>query len=185
MLSKQAQRKLLKALKIADGAITTLVDNDKENDVELPAEITVFTAPELIAHDSSKYSEGKEAGVETAMKEFKKANNLDFKGKTLQDLHDYLIANMEDADAVKQLRDDVTTLTSERDTVKTELSALRLQTRIHAFIPDLNNGMNTAEAMSVMQANGFEFREEEGAIVAYRHGSKLMDADAQTYIAAD
>lgn len=185
MLSKEAQKKLLKMLKVSDDTIKTLVDDDKENDVDISKEITVFTTPELTIRDTAKYKAGQEDGLEVAIKDYKKSKGLDFKGKKLEDFEKHLTENKEDADIVGKLRETITSQLTEIDNYKGQLSATKLQSKIHAFIPDLNNGMNKAEAESVMRANGFDWKEEGGSIVAYRNGDKVVDAKLQTALKAE
>ena len=42
MLSKEAQKKLLKAIKVSDDIIATLVDVDTDTDVDLPANLRIY-----------------------------------------------------------------------------------------------------------------------------------------------
>lgn len=182
MLSKEGQKKLFKLLKISD---TSIIDDDVEHDAPEVRDITVFSADELKIRDISKFNDGTTTGVEMAIKEYKSQNGLYFKGRTLKALHDHVAAKGDQDETVTKLRDNVTTLTNELTTVKGQLSQTVLQSKIHSFIPELNNGMNKAEAMSVMQANGFEFKEENGVIVPYRSGSKVVDDKLQTALGAD
>lgn len=185
MISKKTAEALGKKLHIDPVKLKAAIDDEKEVDIDIPDDVTVFTKDELSTRDKVKYDEGKTVGVETAVKDFKKAKGLDFKGKDLESLHDHLSTKGEDKEVVEKLRTSVTTAERERDEARAEAGKIRLQSKIESFIPELNNGMNKAEALSVLQANGYDFKEEGGKVVAYRNGEKVKDGKLQTDVAPD
>ncbi len=185
MLSKKAIKALASKLKIDATELQTAIDAPEEKDITIP-EVEVFTADELKIRDTSKYTEGKTAGTEIAVKEavkaYKKENNLDFQGNKIEDLVKTVSAKTDQTDTINNLRKNITDLERERDAAKTQASQVMLQSKIHAAIPETNNGMSKAEVEAVMKANGYDFKEENGKIVTYRNGEKVKDAKLQTEV---
>lgn len=84
MLSKEEQKKLLKALKFDDAAIAKLVDDAAELPVEIPATVQIFTPEELTARDANLINqsvadakkEAEKQGKELIVKAIKKKLNI-------------------------------------------------------------------------------------------------------------
>ncbi len=186
MISKKTLKALVKKLGIDETKANAAIDSTDEVDLDIPeVEVhpkgaKVFTDAELATRDKAKYDEGKVAGVETEIKEYKKANGLDFKGKTLKDLHEAVKVKGDDAEVVEKLRKTVTELETERDNARAEAGKVMRRQKIHEAIPEVNNGMSKREVEALMEANGYEFKEEGGKIVPYKDGEKVKDAKLQT-----
>lgn len=192
MISKKSAAEWGKKLNIDPVKLKAAIDADDEQDIDIPADVkvfkgdvTAFSKEELATRDKSKYDEGADAGVEVAVKTFKKENSLDFKGKDLKSLHEHLTTKGEDKEVVEKLRGTILEKEKALAEALSKADSVELQSEVLGYIPELNNGMTKKEAMSVMQANGFEFKKEDGKTVAYKNGSKLKDDKLQTEIGAD
>lgn len=174
MIAAKTINSWAKKLHIDPVKLKAAIDADTEVEMETP-EVEVFTVDELATRDKNKFTENFPTAVEQAIKQYKTDNNLDFKGKTLKALHEAVSVKGDQEETVKKLQNTIVTTEQERDQARAEAATVKLQSKIYAFIPDLNNGMTKPEAESVMRANGFDFKEEGGAIVAYRHGAKVVD----------
>ena len=176
-LSKATIEKMAEKLGMLD-EVRAALTAETEAEVAIP-EVEVFSKPQLTARDNIKYNEGKEAGEEMSVKAVKEANNLSFQGKKVESLYkhlkDTLAAPADESETVKKLRDNLTKAEQEREQYKTQMSTIKKTTAIHALIPELSNGMSKSEAMAVMEANGFDFREENGAFKVYRNGEAVKD----------
>lgn len=64
--------------------------SDTEVEVTMPEKWHTFTDDNIAKRDKSKYEEGKVAGLEMDIKQFKTDNSLDFDGKTLSKLVDHI-----------------------------------------------------------------------------------------------
>lgn len=180
MISKKTIKAMAASLHMDATRLNAALE-DKENDIDVDIpEVTVFTSTELSTRDSSKYNEGKEAGEETAVKEYKKVNNLDFKGKKVEDLVKATQVKTDQTETINALRKNIGDLEKERDSAKETAGKVMLQSKVHAAIPDVNNGMSKTEIEAVMIANGFEFKDEGGKVSAYRNGEKIKDSKLQT-----
>jgi hypothetical protein len=182
-ISKKSLKALAKKLGIDEAKVNAAIDSTEDVDIDIPDVkvfkpedgAQVFTADELKVRDSSKYNEGKTAGVETEIKEYKKTNSLDFKGKTLKDLADHIASSTDKDGTVKTLRENLTAAEKEKNEAISALSKVNTRNKIHALIPELTNGMSKAEAEAVLVANGFEFEDVSGKIGHKRNGSPTKD----------
>lgn len=148
MLSKEGQKKLLKAMRLSDAAITAIVDNDKENNVHIgltdaeiakipdaekawviPGTIKVLDDTELATRDTVKIGEGKAIGLTegetTAIGVFKgeiiKAG-IEIKKDRIGDIVQELKAGMNASNdsKIKTLTEQNTALLADNNTFKTK-----------------------------------------------------------------
>lgn len=165
--------------------IAAAVSSEAETEVKLPDGYEVFTPNQLTARDNIKYNEGKDAGEEMAVKAVKEANNLSFQGKKVEGLFKHLKEQKtpDESETVAQLRKNLEKAEQDKTLAVSALSQMKKATTIHGFIPELNNGMNKSEAMAVLEANGFEFKEEGDTLKTYRNGVAVKDQKMLTDIA--
>lgn len=185
-ISKATIEKMAAKLGIKADEVQAALANEADVEIAIP-EVDIFTTAQLTARDNIKYNEGKEAGEEMAVKSVKEANNLQFQGKKVESLYKHLqtIQAPDESETVKKMRDNLVKAEQERDAFKGQMSRMKLESTIHGYIPELNNGMSKTEAMAMLQANGFDFKEEGGSFKAYRHGQLLKDEKMLTEVPAN
>lgn len=184
-VSKKTIKSLAEKLHVDPAKLKAALEDDtNEVDIDIP-EVTVFTKDELATRDKAKAGEGATTALEMQIKEFKKENGLDFKGKDLKSLHEYLTTKGEDKEVVEKLRGTIATIEKERDEALGKVGAIQRQSRLEAAVSDTNNGLSKAKVLALMAVDGYEFKEENGAIGAYLNGTKVKDEKLQTDIAYD
>jgi paraquat-inducible protein B len=77
MLTQKTITEISKLLKMKPEDILTALKDEKEVDLELPADLTVLTTAELEARDTAQKNEGIKAGKEIGVKEVRTAAGLD------------------------------------------------------------------------------------------------------------
>lgn len=70
----------------------TALTSEDEVEVSMPEKWHTFSDEAITSRDKSKYEEGKTAGLEMTIKQFKTDKNLDFEGKTLDKLVEHVAA---------------------------------------------------------------------------------------------
>jgi len=76
MLKAEDLKKIAGFLKVKEADLKAAIEAEKETDIELPADLHVFTEAELESRDSAQKNEGIKAGKEIGFKELKKAAGL-------------------------------------------------------------------------------------------------------------
>jgi len=179
-LSKSSIEKMAKLLGIN---IKDALEAKTDVDVDIP-EVKVFTIDGLAKFESEKVEVGRKAGIEVAVKTYKKDNGLEFPGKDISDLVQYFESKSDVDGKVKKLQENIVTLTKEKEQVEGKLSKVELLTTIHNAIPAEYNGMNKKELQALAEANGFEFKKENGKLIAYRNGEKVVEEMTQKEVDA-
>jgi hypothetical protein len=190
-LKKEAIQKIATFLKIKDTDLETAIKDEKEVDISIPEKLSTFTDDEVQTLKTNEYKSGKEAGVEMAVKDAKEKLGLNFTGKSIDGLVEAATKKaLDDAkiapDAkVEELQTKITTL---QGTVKeyetklaekeTEVSGIKLNGELYKHIPKPGeNGpaLGADAVIMLMKAEGFEFKQENGAVVAYKGGKAVID----------
>jgi hypothetical protein len=166
MLSKEAQKKLLKAIKVSDETIATLVDVDTDTDVDVPANLRIYddaAYSELETNlrkgyikdkDSEeiwcrKMNEEYELGLTGAAAKDKKKVLEAMKSKHLKEAN---ITPAEWEPKFKTLQDSVTAKDGEILTVKQQLEALQAEKKYRKlFFPDMSDALDEDEWIARLQ----------------------------------
>ena len=170
-LSKSSIEKMAKLLGIN---IKDALEAKTDVDVDIP-EVKVFTVDGLAKFESEKVEVGRKAGIEVAIKTYKKENGLEFPGKDISDLVQYFESKSDVDGKVKKLQENITTLTQQKQEVESKLSKVEILSAIHGAIPAEYNGLSKKELQALAEANGFEFKNENGSLVTYRNGKKVVE----------
>lgn len=187
-ISAKSIKAFAKKLGVDETKLKAAMEADTDVDVDVPdVEVfkvadgaKVFTAAELTTRDTQKYNEGTTTGVEMKVKEFKREQGIDFKGKDLKSLYEHAVANKEDATVVEKLRESVAVAEARAAAAEEKASGISRQSKLQAAVAPTNNGLTSAKVLALMQVDGYEFKEEGGAMVAYLNGNKVKDEKLQT-----
>jgi hypothetical protein len=190
-LKKETLQKIAALAKVKVEDLETAIKDEKEVDVAIPDKLSTFTDDEVQTLKSNEYKSGKEAGVEMAVKESKEKLGLSFTGKTIDGLIDAATKKaLEDAkiapDAkVQELEGKITTLQTTVKDYETklaekdnEVSGIRINSELYKHIPapgDNGPAISQDDVIGLMKSNGYEFKIENGATVAYKGGKKVTD----------
>lgn len=183
-IKRNTIEQMAELLGIDTATVKKALESAEELTLDLP-KVHVFNDYQMRVRDSSKYEEGKKAGEELAVKEYKEVNGLSFPGKSVEKLMDHhkSLAGSANPD-IARLQENLKASQKETQEWQQKYSRMTLDNKIHGLLPDVQ-GLNKAEAMAIMSANGFEFRDEQGAVKVYRHGQLLKDEKLLTEIPAD
>lgn len=194
MLKAEVIKKIAALLKIKEDDFTKAIKDEQEVDVTLP-ELTVFTETELKTLKDNEYNRGKEVGPEMAVKEIKEKLKLDFSGKSIDALLEaYSKKTLADAkiEPEKQVAELQKELENVRNTAKEletklqkkdeEFTGIQTRSELYKHIPKAPEGgpaVGADDVITLMQANGYEFKMENGALVPYLKGEKQLDKLSQ------
>jgi hypothetical protein len=189
MLKPDTLDKLIATLKLDKEKFTAALNDKNEVDFELPA-LSVFTPDELKIRDENikkeRYSEGKTAGSEIAVKEFKEKFGITIEGKNLEAVVEAVKTKIleeakiepnkqlqEKEKAIEALRATITAVTGEKTALEDSIKSMRLEARIVSEIPDGIIGKD--EVLGLMKIKGYSFDEENGAIIPKLNGEKILN----------
>lgn len=190
-LKKETLQKIATLAKVKVEDLETAIKDEKEVDVVIPEKLATFTDDEVQTLKTNEYKSGKEAGVEMAVKESKEKLGLTFTGKTIDGLVEAATKKaLDDAkiapDAkVQELEGKISTL---QGTVKeyetkiaekdSEVSTIKTNSELYKHIPipgENGPALSQDDVIGMMKNNGYEFRNENGAITSYKGGKKMTD----------
>lgn len=188
MLKQETITKIESLLKIK--GLSDAIKAEAETDIEIP-ELSVYDAAELETLKNNEYKNGKEKGVEMAVKDAKEKLSLDFQGKSIDGLLSSYQkkvledARIEPAEKVKELNEKVTTLQNTVKEYETKLAekdnevvSTKVNSELYKHIPQLGeNGpaLGQDDVIQLMKLKGYEFKFEEGKIVPYKDGRQMQD----------
>lgn len=164
----------------------------EEVKLTLPTNLKSYTDTEIVTLGSNKYNEGKEAGVEMAVKEAREANGLTFEGKTVANLLAAHKTKIE-KEAGKPVEQQVTELNNQINTLRstnegltrqlgereTQLQTLGLDNEIIGTMPGVKADIKTShrEVLGLMKMGGYTFKKEaDGVLKSYLNGQLQTDA---------
>jgi hypothetical protein len=195
MLKKDALQRIAALAKIDVATLEAAIKDDKEVDVAIDDKITAYTADEIETLGKNKYDSGKKAGEEMSVDAVKKDLGLTFTGKTVKGLVEAATkkavddAKIEPDEKVRQLSTENETL---RNSVKefeskltakdSEIETIVTTTEIGKHMPkfgDNSPALNQDEFITLMKANGYEFKREGNVVATYKDGKRIDDKLAQ------
>ncbi len=195
MLDQTTIEQIEKLLKLDSGTLSTAISSDKEEALTLPEGLKVMTESELESRDKSlknrSYNEGKEAGADMTIKSIKNNYGIDIEGKDLESVmsayNEKVLsdAKIKPAEALQEkerqiaaLRDNVNTLTQERESLIQEKNNISLRAKLTSGVPS-DLPVDQDEFLYSMNSKGYEFIEEEGKIVVKKNGQPLYTDTTQ------
>lgn len=190
-LKKETLQKIAALTKVKVEDLETAINDEKEVDLTIQDKLNVFTEEEVTTLKKNEYNSGKTAGVEIAVKDTREKLGLKFEGKTIDGLVEAATKKaLDDAkiapdEKVKELEGKVTNL---QGTVKeyetklaekeSEVSGIRLNSELYKHIPqpgESGPALGADEVIQLMKANGYEFKQENGAVITYKGGKPVTD----------
>lgn len=194
MLTGEQIKSIASIIKVDESVLKKAINSDKEESIEIK-ELFVFDKTEIQSRDENikrqGYSEGKTAGIELLVKEYKEKYGVQIEGK---DPHKFIEAFKEKIisdsgfnpnEKVTELQNSLSVLQSNYDNLEKEKNEIVAnQNRIN-IESSILNGVNKDfiigknEVFSLMKSNGYSFEEEDGAIVAKKDGQIIRDERTQ------
>jgi hypothetical protein len=182
-ISKSTLKKMAKALGIEPSKIDEALTADTDIDIEIPDGVYMSDEGKKRFGDQ-RYNEGKEVAIEVAVKDIKREKGYDFKGKGLNDLVSHLESNPDVEGKVKKLQDNISTLEKRAIEAETKAQSVELYHERLAAIPAEYGGLTKKELDAIAAANGIEVKKENGKLIAYRNGQKVLNERDQTEVDA-
>lgn len=189
MISAEQQKQIAKILKIDETKFSDAIKATEEVAVEIPEGLTAVTDKDLQHLKNTEYNNGKEAGVEMAVKDTKTKLNLEFTGKTVENLVEAAQKKaVEDAKIpvdkkVVELQGDIEKLRTENATLATEkaakegiASAALADREIYRQVPTLGeNAIGIDPVVKLMRGDGYDFVKEGNDWVGKLNGETIKD----------
>lgn len=191
MLSEKSITRIAELAKVKPEDLKAAIADEKEVDVAIEEKLTVLTEPEITVLKNNEYKNGKEKGVEMAVKDTKEKLGLEFQGKTIDGLVEaaqkkaLADAKIEPEKKVQELEGKIKTLQTnlteaeqkltEKDS---EVQKVKIHGELYKHIPEPGeNGpaLSRDEVIRLMEANGYEFKNENGKVVPYKNGEAQVD----------
>jgi hypothetical protein len=186
-LKKEHLARLAALAKIKVEDLETAIKDEKEVDITVDEKIVTFSEDEVGQLKNNEYKSGKEKGVEMAVKEVKDELKLEFTGKTIKGLIEAAQkkaiddAKISPDKKVAELQEKVTTLQatvtdqekklSEKDT---EVTSVKINGELSKNVP-AGTTLDADEVIGLMKLKGYDFKIEEGKLVAMKDGKVLND----------
>ncbi|HUR65457.1 MAG TPA: hypothetical protein VMZ03_03835 [Chitinophagaceae bacterium] len=190
-LKKETILKLAELTKTKPDELEKAIKEPAEVDFAIPDGIAPYTDAELQVLKNNEYANGKKAGVEMEIKEVKTKTGIDFPGKTITELVDFVTKKaLEDAKItpdkkvlelegqVKTLQNTITAQDKKLADKETEVAGVKINGELYKYIPQPGEegpAFTPDEVIHNMNFNGYEFKKEEKGIVGYKGGVKLVD----------
>lgn len=194
MLKKEQLDALAKLTGIDN--LAAAITDEKEVEITVP-EGAVYSDDNLNTLKANEYKRGQTAGVEIAVKDFKQKTGLDFQGKTIDGLAKAIEektladAKIEPEKKVKELQDKLATVQATATELQTkladkdkEVASVKLHTELVKHVP-AGTLLEPDEVVTLMKAKGYEFKAEDGKVVAYLNGHPVQDKLANATPVAD
>lgn len=166
---------IAKLLKIDPAKMLEAAKSDQEVDVEVPADLQVFTKPELETREANLKSTNIEAGKEIMVKELKKATGLEFAGKDPEKfINEYKAKVLKDEnisvdDKIKEkdkviegLRKNIGDRDTEITGLKAKATAAEADSKLLGLLPKERAGILTDQQYLSLIKQEFELTEHEG-----------------------
>ena len=186
-LKEEALKAIAKLTKTKVEDLKAAIENKDEVDFPVDDKLAVYTEDEIKVLKTNEYKNGKESGVEMAVKEVKQELNLDFQGKSVKGLVEAAQkkavedAKIPEAEKVKELNTKLATLQqtiTEQDKKLAdkdkEVSTVKLNGELFKNIPT-GAALENDEVIELMKLKGYSFEMKDGKLVASVNGEALND----------
>jgi hypothetical protein len=179
MVSKKTIEQMAKALGVDKTKLNEALTAETDIDIDIP-EVKVLTPDGLRKLESEKYEEGKEVGVEMAVKKYKTENNIQFTGKGIADLAAHLESKSDVDGRVKKLQENLTAAEQKAVLFEQKLQNVEIENEIYNAIPAEYNGLSKRALKAIAEVDGnISFKKEEGKLNVYRDGQRVRDERTQ------
>lgn len=195
-LNQKIVSSIAEALGMKAEDITAKLISEKEEDFKLP-EGEFFTTDQLSKRDSSKYSEGKDAGEEMLIKGFKKKYGYEIEGKdadTFFSHHDSQLKNKyskDNSERVKELELDlakanevngkeIQTLTEQLEGLKSQNTLQGFNNKFYNKIPETT--IPKEDVVDIYWLRHKLKKNESGEMYIEKDGTPLKDPKTQSYL---
>jgi hypothetical protein len=190
-IDKQTLQKLAIVAKVKLEDLEAAQTAKEDTAVAIPEKLSSYTDDEVQTLKTNEYNSGKVAGVEMAVKDTKEKMGLNFSGKTIDGLLEAATkkaldeAKIQPDKQVQELQEKVTNL---QNTVKgyetkmaekdVEVSGMRINGELYKHIPapgDNGPALSQDNIIQLMKGDGYEFKQDNGIVAAYKSGKQLQD----------
>lgn len=191
MLKKEDIQKLAALAKVKVEDLEAAIKDPEEKTIDVADGLHVFTETEITTLKTNEYNRAKVAAVEIAVKDAKEKMGLDFTGKTIEGLIDAASkkavadAKIDPDKKVQELQEKLTTvqnsykdLEAKLSEKETEISSVKINSEVFKHIPSFGENapaLAQDEVLQLMKANGYDFKNENGQVVAYKAGKQVQD----------
>jgi hypothetical protein len=183
--------KMAAILKIKETDFIAAAEAKEEVDIVIADDLETMTKTELTTLKANEYKSGKTAGVEMTVKEVKEKHELEFTGKTIDGLLEaygkkvIADAGIEPTKKVTELEGKIktlqTTVTEQEKKIAekdTEVEKISTKSELYKHIPlpaEDGPALSQDNIVSLMVAEGYEFKREGGVLIPYKDGKQLQD----------
>lgn len=188
MLSKEAQKRLLKALGYADDKVTEIVDTTDEKDATVPEGTKIYSAADFTEALDNNFNSRSKGLREIFVKDLKAKAGLEFEGKTEEKfIEEYKKAVLKEAgqsvdekvtakeQKITQMQAALEAKDSEIQKLTGDVSASKKDTLLlRSFPKNRDSKLSDDDYLTLLKSRA-ELKEEDGKTVVYANGQPLQD----------
>jgi len=196
MIPESQLKEIAKVLKVDETAFITAANSETETILELP-EIVSFTKDESTKRDENikkqGYNDGRVAGIEIKVKEWKESFGVDAEGKDPDKfieaykekiLKDVTVEPNEKAKeleaVIEKQKGMITGLTSQINDFEKKQKETALTSKVLSAVEN-DYLLGKDKMFTLMKTEGYSFEEQEGEIVAMLNGTAIRNEQTQGY----
>lgn len=196
MLKKAVLSKIADLLKIDKTKWEAAIASEKEEDIEIPEDLTVFNKAELDTLKRNTYDPAKKAGEEMLIKEMKKKHGLEFTGedpdKLVEALQKKVKAEVDlNPDAriveltktVESTKKALAKANETADHFKSQMENFQVDTKLLAMLPNNRSEVMSNDEFLNLTKNAIKIETRDGKEVAIRNGAVVVNEKTQEPIA--
>lgn len=198
MIKKTALAKIATLLKIDPAKLDAAVASDKDEDIDIADDLTVFNKAELDTLKRNTYDPAKKAGEEMLIKELKKKHSLDFVGedpeKFIEAIQKKVRAELDinpdarivelqkDVDKTKNL---LVKATEKADKLELEKESFKADSELLGMLPKNRVETMTDSEFLMLTKSNLRFEVKNGKKVTFRNGEEVLDPKTAEPIAPE
>lgn len=195
MLNKTTIENIATALGLKAEDLTAKITSEKEETLEIP-EGQYFTEDQLSSRDTSKYKEGKDAGVEMLVKDAKKKYGYEYEGKDIDSLLEFHRKETEskfsktkdewqtaNEQQQKAYEAELLQIKTEKEQLENKFKTQRVNNKLLSLMPKETTIKN--DAIITLFNSEYSVIEEDGNQIVVKGDTRLIDAKSTEPLTID
>ncbi|MBS1915670.1 MAG: hypothetical protein JST87_05295 [Bacteroidetes bacterium] len=181
-ISKKTLQKIATLLKLDQAKVDAAAADEKEVDLEIADDLSVFNKTEITARDKNGYDSGKKAGEEMLAKKIKKDHAIDITGDDMDKVIDAII-NKAKAEANANPDARVTEMETTLKKAKTELEKANL--KIEKLEVEKETSLTNQKLLSHFPSNRIDTMTNDELLTLVNSRIKIVKKDGKEVVVKD